>query len=73
MFKFCTYNETEKHELDTSKGILEVLSESRVFKVKQEKNNKFSIQELCDREFAVSVSREELKQLGEEIIKLAST
>lgn len=61
-------------EVDTSKGIIEAIDDCRVFTIKHlEETDEFTITEDADQAFSVKLSREELKQLGEEIIKLAST
>lgn len=61
-------------EVDTSAGILNAVKKCRVFTIEHiTETDEFTITEDADQAFSVKVSRSELKQLGEEIIKLATT
>lgn len=61
-------------EVDTSAGILEAVMDCRVFTIERlEETDEFIITEDADKAFSVKLSKEEMKQLGEEIIKLATT
>ncbi len=73
MFRLCSYTKEKEYELDTSDGLLEAIENRRVFKLMKEKDGDFSIMEMCDEEFAVSLTKDELIKLGEEIIKFATT
>ena len=61
-------------ELVHTDSILDALAENRIVqirKIKGEGGGYFHISEMCDDYYGGTLSKEELKALGEEIIKLA--
>ncbi len=55
-----------------SKSILEILSENRIFCIEKYKGDeKFYIGECCDYYFTYPLTKDELKQLGQELIELS--
>lgn len=62
---------TDGEELCRGK-MLDIVSELRIFDVEKQPDGRFEIYECCDLYFSVTVTKEQLIALGQELINLAN-
>lgn len=58
-------------DLIESDSILGALADNRIFRIKKTQKGLFNIREQCDEYFQGNLTKEQLIELGKEIIKLA--